>query len=143
MLKLAISTTACDGSDVFWPWLLWLLGAFLLGLILGWLLKQLFGGSDDGDTYVAPVVALDAVKDDLTKVEGIGPKIKGLINTDGIWSFHQLALAPTSRLQKILDNAGPAYTVHNPRTWAAQSKLADEGHWEELKIWQDFLKGGL
>jgi len=143
MLKLAISTTACDGSDVFWPWLLWLLGAFLLGLILGWLLKQLFGGSDDGDTYVAPVVALDAVKDDLTKVEGIGPKIKGLINTDGIWSFHQLALAPTSRLQKILDNAGPAYTVHNPRTWAAQSKLADEGHWEELKVWQDFLKGGL
>jgi len=143
MLKLAISTTACDGSDVFWPWLLWLLGAFLLGLILGWLLKQLFGGSDDGDAYVAPVVALDAVKDDLTKVEGIGPKIKGLINTDGIWSFHQLALAPTSRLQKILDNAGPAYTVHNPRTWAAQSKLADEGHWEELKVWQDFLKGGL
>ncbi|RLD82397.1 MAG: hypothetical protein DRJ07_08195 [Bacteroidetes bacterium] len=143
MLQLQINTTACDGSDVFWPWLLWLLGAFLLGLLLGWLLKQLFGGSDDGDTYVAPVAAVDAVKDDLTKIEGIGPKIKGLINNDGIWSFHQLAVSPTSRLQKVLDNAGPAYTVHNPRTWAAQSKLADEGHWEELKIWQDFLKGGL
>ena len=145
MLQLQINTTACDGSDVFWPWLLWLLGAFLLGLLLGWLLKQLFGGNDEGDTYVAPVAAaaVDAVKDDLTKVEGIGPKTKGLLNNDGIWSFHQLAGAPTSRLQKILDNAGPAYTVHNPRTWAAQSKLADEGHWEELKIWQDFLKGGL
>jgi len=143
MLKLAISTTACDGSDVFWPWLLWLLGAFLLGLILGWLLKQLFGCGDGEDTYVAPVAAVDAVKDDLTKVEGIGPKIKGLLNNDGIWSFHQLAGAPTSRLQKILDDAGPAYTVHNPRTWAAQSKLADEEHWDELKIWQDFLKGGL
>ena len=143
MLQLQINTTACDGSDVFWPWLLWLIGAFLLGLLLGWLLKQLFGGSDGGDTYVAPVAAVDAVKDDLTKIEGIGPKIKGLMNNDGIWSFHQLALSPTSRLQKILDNAGPAYTVHNPRTWAAQSKLADEGHWEELNIWQDFLKGGL
>lgn len=143
MLQLQINTTACDGSDVFWPWLLWLLGAFLLGLLLGWLLKQLFGGKDDGDTYIAPVAAVDAVKDDLTKVEGIGPKIKGLLNNDGIWSFHQLATSPTSRLQKVLDNAGPAYTVHNPRTWAAQSKLADEGHWEELKIWQDFLKGGL
>ena len=143
MLKLAISTTACDGSDVFWPWLLWLLGAFLLGLLLGWLLKQLFGDGNDEDTYVAPVAAVDTVKDDLTKIEGIGPKIKGLINNDGIWSFHQLALAPTSRLQKVLDDAGPAYTVHNPKTWAAQSKLADEGHWEELKIWQDFLKGGL
>ncbi len=141
MLKLAINTTACDGSDVFWPWLMWLLGAFLLGLLLGWLLKQLFGGGDD-ETYVAPVAAVDAVKDDLTKIEGIGPKIKGLLNNDGIWSFAQLALAITPRLQKVLDNAGPAYTVHNPRTWAAQSKLADEGNWDELNVWQDFLKGG-
>lgn len=143
MLQLQINTTACDGSDVFYPWLLWLLGAFLLGLLLGWLLKQLFGGGDNGDTYVTPVASVDAVKDDLTKIEGIGPKIKGLINNDGIWSFHQLAISPIQRLQKILDDAGPAYRIHNPRTWAAQSKLADEGDWGELKIWQDFLKGGL
>ncbi len=140
MLKLAINTTACDGSDVFWPWLMWLLGAFLLGLLLGWLLKQLFG---DDTKAAAPVVAVDAVKDDYTKIEGIGPKIKGLLNNDGLWSFHQLALSKTDRLQKILDNAGAAYTVHNPRTWAAQSKLADEGNWKELEIWQDHLKGGI
>ena len=145
MLKLAINTTACDGSNVFWPWLLWLLGAFLLGLLLGWLLKQLFGCGGDSATKVAaaPLAADDSVKDDLTKIEGIGPKIQGLLNNDGIWSFKQLADAPTSRLQKILDDAGPAYTMHNPRTWAAQSKLAYEQHWEELKIWQDHLKGGL
>jgi len=140
MLKLAINTTACDGSDVFWPWLMWLLGAFLLGLLLGWLLKQLFGGNDDA--YVAPVAAVDAVKDDLTKIEGIGPKIQELLNNDGIWSFKQLSLAATTRLQKVLDNGGPAYTVHNPRTWSAQSRLADEGNWDELGVWQDFLKGG-
>ncbi len=140
MLKLAINTTTCDGSDVFWPWLMWLLGAFILGLILGWLLKQLFGcGDKDAD----PIVAIDAVKDDLTKVEGIGPKIKDLLNNDGIWSFNQLSFSPTSRLQRILDDAGPAYTVHNPRTWSPQARLADEGHWEDLKIWQDHLKGGL
>jgi len=142
MLKLAINTTACDGSDVFWPWLLWLLGAFLLGLLLGWLLKQLFGGGA-GDKVAAPLAAVDAVKDDLTKIEGIGPKIQGLMNNDGIWSFHQLANSSTKRLQKILDNAGPAYTVHNPRTWSAQSKLADEGNWEELHIWQKHLRGGV
>ena len=57
MLNLQINTTACDGSDVFWPWLLWLLGAFLLGLLLGWLLKQFFGG--DGDKVAAaPLAAL-------------------------------------------------------------------------------------
>jgi hypothetical protein len=142
MLKLAVNTTACDGSDVFLPWLLWLLGAFLLGLLLGWLLKQLFGGGDD-DKVVPVAAPIDSVKDDLTKIEGIGPKIKGLLNNDGIWSFKQLSLSSTVRLQKILDDAGPAYTVHNPRTWAAQAKLADEGSWEELKIWQDHLKGGL
>lgn len=142
MLRLAINTTACDGSDVFWPWLLWLLGAFLLGLLLGWLLKQLLGG-DGGKAAAAPFAPVDSVKDDLTKIEGIGPKIKGLLNNDGIWSFRQLALATTSHLQKILDDAGPAYTVHNPRTWSAQAKLADEGNWEELKIWQDHLKGGV
>jgi len=141
MLKLAINTTACDGSDLFWPWLMWLIGAFLLGLLLGWLLKQLFGGGET--TAVAPIVAVDAIKDDYTKIEGIGPKIKGLLNDDGLWSFAQLALTKTSNLQKILDNAGPAYTVHNPRTWSAQAKLADESNWEELKIWQEHLKGGV
>ena len=137
-LQIAINTTACDGSDVFWPWLLWLLGAFLLGLLLGWLLKQLFGDKG-GDTYVAG----DSVKDDLTKVEGIGPKIQHLMNDAGIWSFHQLSYTSIDKLQQVLDDAGPAYTVHNPRTWSAQARLADEKHWEELKIWQDFLKGGL
>lgn len=141
MLLLSINTTACDGSDVFWPWLLWLLGAFLLGLILGWLLKQFLG--DDGDTSIAPIAAIDAVKDDLTKIEGIGPKIKELLNNDDIWSFYQLSLSASTRVQKILDDAGPAYTVHNPRTWSAQARLADEGHWVDLKIWQDHLKGGL
>jgi len=172
MLLLQINTTACDGSDVFWTWLMWLLGAFLLGLLLGWLLKQLFGGSG-GDTadYSAKIKGLeaeldacrkdksklsaaaaalaatskvdDSVKDDYTKVEGIGPKIKGLLNDDGLWSFKQLSEASIDRLQKILDDAGPRYTVHNPKTWAEQSKMAHEGKWDELKKWQDELDGGL
>ncbi|MGB5242306.1 MAG: hypothetical protein WBN50_01710 [Lutimonas sp.] len=143
MIKLAINTTACDGSDVFWPWLLWLLGAFLLGLLLGWLLKQIFGGDGANKVAAAPFVAVDAVKDDLTKIEGIGPKIQGLLNNESIWSFKQLSETSSLRLQRILDAAGAAYTMHNPRTWSAQARLADEGNWEELKIWQEHLKGGV
>ncbi len=170
-MLLQINTTGCDGSDLFWPWLMWLLGAFLLGLLLGWLLKQLFGGSGDSTDHSAKIKELeaelvacrkgksdlaasaaalaampvldDSVKDDLTKVEGIGPKIKGLLNDDGIWSFVQLAASETSRLQRVLDNAGPRYRVHNPKTWADQSKMASEGKWAELEKWQDELKGGL
>jgi len=178
MLALQINTTACDGSDMFWPWFLWLLGAFILGLILGWLLKQLFGGDNDTTDYsskirgleadlaacrkekstlaasaaattaslaaaIVPTKADDSVKDDLTKVEGIGPKIKGLLNDDGIWSFVQLSKAEISRIQKVLDNAGPRYRVHNPKTWPEQAKMAAEGNWAALEKWQDELKGGL
>ena len=165
-MLLQINTTACDGSDMFWPWMLWLLGAFLLGLLLGWLLKQLFGGSGDHSNYhkrinkleadlaacrkqknvaaaaasataasfaAAPVKADDSVKDDLTKVEGIGPKIKGLLNDDHIWSFRQLSESAVSRLQKILDDAGPRYRIHNPGTWPDQAKLAADGKWKELE----------
>ena len=140
MISLLINTTACDGTNVFWPWFMWLLGAFLLGIISGWILKQIFGGSATVDT---PLAAIDAVKDDLTKVEGIGSKIQELLNNEDIWSFHQLSYTSITKLHKILDDAGPAYTVHNPRTWSAQARLADEGLWEELKVWQDHLKGGL
>ena len=84
----------------------------------------------------------DSVKDDLTKVEGIGPKIKGLINDDGIWSFRQLSEVKANRLQSILDKAGPRYRIHNPGTWPDQAKLAADGKWKELEKWQDELKGG-
>lgn len=84
----------------------------------------------------------DSVKDGLTKVEGIGPKIKGLLNDNGIWSFRQLADASVDRLQEILNNAGPRYRMHNPGTWPRQAEMAADGKWEELKKWQDTLKGG-
>lgn len=137
MKLLQINTIACDGSDVFWPWFLWLLGAFILGIILGWLLKQIFGGP--ADTKEGP----NNYKEDLTKIEGIGDKIQVLLNKDGIYNYHQLASTSNAELQKVLIEAGPAYSVHKPRTWSAQARLAEEGQWEELEKWQDYLKGGV
>ena len=84
----------------------------------------------------------DSVKDDLKKVEGIGPKIQELLNNDGIWSFMQLSAATVNRLKKILADAGPRYRVHTPETWPEQAKMAAEGKWNELEIWQDNHKGG-
>jgi predicted flap endonuclease-1-like 5' DNA nuclease len=81
-------------------------------------------------------------KDDLTKVEGIGPKIQEHLNNGGIFSFEELAKSPVSRLQEILDAAGPLYKVHNPETWPEQAKLAAQGEWIALSKWQDELKGG-
>ncbi len=83
-----------------------------------------------------------AKKDDLTKIEGIGPKIAGLLNKDGIHTFKQLADSKTTRLEKILSAAGPRYQMHNPGSWPKQSGLAAAGKWKELEILQDKLDGG-
>lgn len=81
-------------------------------------------------------------QDDLKMVEGVGPKIEGLLNEGGIHTWEDLANAPTEKVQAILDEAGPRYRMHDPATWAKQAKLAHEGQWEELEALQDRLDGG-
>ena len=80
--------------------------------------------------------------DDLKVVEGIGPKIEGLLKEAGITTWSELATAPTEKVQEVLDNAGPRYRMHNPATWAKQAQLAADAKWEELETYQDQLKGG-
>jgi large subunit ribosomal protein L27 len=81
-------------------------------------------------------------QDDLKLVEGIGPKIEGLLNEGGIHTWEDLATAATDKVQAILDEAGPRYRMHDPATWAKQAKLAHEAKWEELEALQDRLDGG-
>ena len=81
-------------------------------------------------------------KDDLKKVEGIGPKIEKLLNADGIMTWRQLSEAEIDRLKRILDAAGPRYRIHDPGTWPQQAGLAADGKWDELEKLQDELSGG-
>jgi large subunit ribosomal protein L27 len=81
-------------------------------------------------------------ENDLKIVEGIGPKIEQLLNEGGIVTWAELAAAPVERLREILDAAGPRYQIHNPSTWPAQSQLAADGKWDELKAYQERLTGG-
>jgi predicted flap endonuclease-1-like 5' DNA nuclease len=196
MLTILLQTN-CDS---FWDfWFPWLLAAFIIGLILGWLLSKIFGKNDnktclncDGlqaeldacrknakiltQQSVANTSSFAAVKpekksakpkakktvtkakpkakkvvakapaktakDNLTKVEGIGPKIQGLLYDDGIFTWQQLSEVAVSRIQKVLDAAGSRYRVHNPGTWPKQAGMAAKGEWEKLKKWQDEHKGG-
>jgi len=78
--------------------------------------------------------------DDLRKIEGIGPKVAGLLNADGISTFRQLADADISRVREMLDRA--KLPMISPSSWAEQAALAAEGRWEELTALQDALKGG-
>lgn len=87
-------------------------------------------------------VAAAVDPDDLKKVEGIGPKIEGLLNAAGIHTWKQLSEAVVETLQGILNDAGSRYKMHNPTTWPKQAELAHAGKWDELKEYQDFLQGG-
>jgi len=81
-------------------------------------------------------------KDDLRKIEGIGPKIQEKLNDDGIFTFKELAAASQETLQGILDKAGSRYRMHSPATWPQQAALAADDKWDELKKLQDELDGG-
>lgn len=81
-------------------------------------------------------------QDDLKIVEGIGPKIEGLLNAAGINTWAELAAASVDRLKEILAEAGERYRLAVPNTWPKQAQLANEGKWEELKKWQEELDGG-
>lgn len=80
---------------------------------------------------------------DLTIVEGIGPKINELFNNAGIKTFAQLAAATVPQMRKILDAGGSRFRIANPSTWAQQGALAAENKWTELKKLQDKLSAGV
>jgi predicted flap endonuclease-1-like 5' DNA nuclease len=81
-------------------------------------------------------------QDDLKAVEGIGPKISGLLIDAGITTWRELSKAKKSTLQEILDAAGSRYKLADPSTWPKQAEMAADGKWQELKEYQDFLQGG-
>jgi|AntRauTorckE5430_2_1112549.scaffolds.fasta_scaffold03449_2 large subunit ribosomal protein L27 len=81
-------------------------------------------------------------QDDLKMVEGIGPKIEGLLHDIDIKTWRELADAPEAKVQQMLDDAGPRYRIHSPSTWAKQAALAADAKWAELEKFQDELDGG-
>ena len=80
--------------------------------------------------------------DDLTKVEGIGPKISEILISNGIDTFAKLAETPAEKVAELLAEAGSNFASHNPTTWGQQAQLAANGNWDELKELQDQLDGG-
>ncbi len=81
-------------------------------------------------------------KDDLKKIEGIGPKISEVLNNAGISTFAALAEMAPETIKEILANAGPQYNRADPTTWPRQAAMAARGDWEALQKWQDELDGG-
>jgi len=81
--------------------------------------------------------------DDLKLIEGIGPKIAGVLQAAGIRTFAQLAETEVDRIKQILEEADPRLLrLADPTTWPRQARMAAAGKWEALQKWQEKLKAG-
>jgi predicted flap endonuclease-1-like 5' DNA nuclease/heat shock protein HslJ len=150
------------------PWWSWLLLLGLLGLILWWLFSR---GNEPEPAPVAPVQRTvtppaaaapvvtevaesyeaervgvydiaGGVADDLTRIEGIGPKISSILAAAGINSFSELGNRSYDDLKRILEAADLRGSYGDPTTWPEQARLAAAGSWAELEALQATLKGG-
>lgn len=134
------------------PWWLWIIVFVVLaafaGFMLWWWIR------DTGEEEVAeparhaaapppiptpPTVAAD----DLRRIEGIGPRIAGVLQEAGITTFAHLSNTPADQLREILQAEDPRLLrLADPTTWPQQATLAAEGNWSALEALQDELKGG-
>jgi predicted flap endonuclease-1-like 5' DNA nuclease len=78
--------------------------------------------------------------DDLTILEGIGPKVSQVLAAAGISSFAKLAETDVPQLKQILESEG--YKYMDPGTWPEQARLLSEGKKDEFDLLVGSLKGG-
>ena len=120
-------------------WWLILIIFIVLVVVVWWALSRQTEGEEAG---VHQHEAIAVEPDDLTKIEGIGPKVQQLLNQAGINTFVELANRTPAQLDEILDAAGSIYKAMDESSWPKQAALAAEGKWEELQKLQDELVGG-
>jgi predicted flap endonuclease-1-like 5' DNA nuclease len=78
--------------------------------------------------------------DDLTVIEGIGPKTAATFQASGILTYQDLADSEIEKLQAILAEAN--LRLGTPETWPKQAQLAAKGDWQGLQQLQDELTAG-
>ena len=89
----------------------------------------------------APAKKAAKKADDLTLIEGIGPKAAEALVAAKIDTFAKLSKKSVEDIKAVLE-AGENLAHLDPETWAKQAALAAEGKFDELKAWQDELNGG-
>jgi len=100
------------------------------------------------NTIILPIVALFAftalaqaaeppppetkvAADNLTVIDGIGPKVNKALTVAGITTYDRLANASEAEMRAAIASAGmvPPKSLD---TWPRQAKYAEAGEWQEL-----------
>jgi large subunit ribosomal protein L21 len=107
---------------------------FLLGLLYSWLVCKWTHKSAAAKSVAPAAVSAksNTQKDDLKKIEGIGPAVEKILNAAGITSFQQIIDTPHTKLDEMVRTANNQVQMFGGETWVEQATLARDGKWEEL-----------
>lgn len=115
--------------------------AFLLGYFFRNEISQI-----DNTKKELPVVKSELsilpLRNDLKIIEGIGPAIEKILNSNGIQTYKDLSDASVEALKAILKKAGPIYENHGEENWGEQAALLRDGKMVEFKKLTEELVGG-
>lgn len=155
VLILVMLTGCAENNEAAgFPWWGWLIIILLLALIVWFLfrdkpetqLKTPPPAEEKMDTPVKAEAVFEApagealLPDDLTLIEGIGPKINEILHAAGVNTFSELAVMDAEKIKEILTTAG--LRLADTTSWPKQAQLAADGEMEKLQALQDLLKGG-
>jgi predicted flap endonuclease-1-like 5' DNA nuclease len=149
---LSMGSLQKAGDTIGWVWYL-LVVLVVLALIIGWIYQQSKAQKKKEEQekttekQAVPAASelpknekVETRNDDLTQIEGIGPKVAGVLKNAGITSFDSLASADPAEVKNVLNEAG--LQMMNPEGWIEQAELAAKEDWDGLQKLQDELKGG-
>jgi predicted flap endonuclease-1-like 5' DNA nuclease len=88
----------------------------------------------------AAVLGVPVVMNDLTLIEGVGPKIAELCTHRGVTTWWALANCDLDLLRNMLAEAGAKFQTHDPTTWPHQARLLANGQWQKFKTLADALR---
>ena len=94
------------------------------------------------ETAVPAVEAAErAAGDDLSILDGVGPKYAAALRASGVTTFAQLSEMTPEAIETMLAKANePLIAGHNANTWPRQAKLAAGQEWSALRRYIDSTK---
>ena len=140
MHAIQLLAEGAEGPNTELLWLLYAgLAFFFLAILLGW-----WAGSRAPEQVEVKTEAVKPSRkkeaDDLTMIEGIGPKVSKVLKKAGIETFDDLAAAKAADVQSILDEA--KLQMMNPEGWIEQARLAAKEDWDAFEKLKGKLRGG-
>lgn len=144
VLPLLFTLASCSAKEEsgngipWWGWLIIILCLLIVFYINFFLAKDKKPDTPLPQKMAVPI-DIDRA-DDLTLIEGIGPKIQSVLQDAGVKTYAQIAELLPEEIMDVLHAGGVRLAVAD--TWPKQAKLAAGGKMAELKDLQDELQGG-